>query len=702
MSPEQARGGTADKRSDIWSFGVVLYEMLAGRQSFAGETISDTLAAVLKTDPDWLSLPTETPQAIRRLLRRCLERDRNKRLHDIADARLEIDEALTAPAEAPAAVNVPESRGIHPWWLAVVAVLALAGVAVGVMHFREQAAVPPVMRFQVYVPPSISRLAVSPNGLNLAFVAGDAEGRPALWNRSLQSLETRMLTHADQLSCVFWSADSRWIAFVADGKLKKIEATGGPPQTLCSINGAVPGGAWNREGVVLFGSLPSGGGIYKVLQAGGEPVRVTAADGQNGVSAHAWPQFLPDGRHFIYFAYSTASEKTAIELGALDTRQSKRLMPTSYFGTYVPPASGAANGHLLFLKEGTLMAQTLDSRSFDLTGEALPVADQVSRFSSYGFFSASETGVLAYRSGGDESSARQLQWFDRAGKELEKLGSPGSYGNVALAPDGKLAAVENVSNGNRDLWLIDVQRATSTRFTTDPADDRAPVWSPNGNRIFFVSGRPGMRIYEKESSGVAAESLLRKSDLSEWPYSLSPDGRLLLFAVNDPKTLQDLWILPLGGERKPVPFVQTPFREIQGQFSPTGAGPQRWVAYSSNDSGAFEVYVQSYPIGRKYPISKGGGVMPRWRPDGRELFYLGPGGALMSVEVKSSPRFEASMPRTLFQTRMPPQLSTPWAFYYAVAPDGNRFLINTVGTGAEQQAVVTVVLNWQAGIGARR
>jgi eukaryotic-like serine/threonine-protein kinase len=697
MSPEQARGGTSDKRSDIWSFGVVLYEILAGKQCFGGETISDTLAAVLKTDPDWSALPPETPAAIRRLLRRCLERDRKRRLRDIGDARLEIEEALNAPAESKAADVAPLIRGIRPWWFGAAAAIALAGLALSVIHLREHPPGAPLVRFQIPVPHSLLRIALSPDGLNLAFVAPDAEGRPTLWNRPLNSIEPRVLTRTDSQSGVFWSADSRWIGFVAEGKLKKIEAAGGPPQTLCSISGTIPGGTWNRNGEILYGSLPRGGGIYKVDQAGGDPVRVTMADEKNQVTAHAWPQFLPDGRHFLYFAYSMRPEGLGTFVGAVDNPRSKRLARSSYSATYVPPASGSGNGHLLFLREGTLMAQMLDGRSFELTGEAFPVAEHVSSYRNYTMFSTSETGVLAYHSGGSEMGTGQLKWFDRAGKELSTLGSPDRYLNLELSPDGRLAAVDKTMNGNADVWLIDVERAVSTRFTTDSWDDGHAVWSTDGNRILFASRRSGvMNIYQKESRGVAGQTSLLESDVSKLPFSLSPDGRLLLFGVFADNSA-DLWILPLDGERKPVPFAQTPFNETQGQFSPA-AGPERWIAYASDESGASEVYVQSYPAGQKYPISKGGGASPRWRQDGKELFYIDPRGMLMSVEVKTTPRFDASLPRTLFQSRLGFQNGSP-AFHYAVAPDGNRFLINTKFEDKDQPSSITVVLNWRAATG---
>src|ERR1051326_8396283 len=381
-----------------------------------------------------------------------------------------------------------------------------------------------------------------------------------------------------------------------------------------------------------------------------------------GISAHAWPQFLPDGRHFIYFSYTAnIPDRTAIYLGELGRKQGKRLMASLFAGAYAAADSSGSNGHLLFLHEGTLMAQVLDSRSFELVGEAFPVAEQVSSSRSYGFFSASAAGVLAYRPGGTDAGVRQLQWFDRSGKELDTLGPPGNYRNVSLSPDGRQAAVQNLVNGNEDLYLVGTQGSGSTRFTEHPAADGLGIWSPTGDRIYFGTRRDGpLNIYQKASNGGSPESPLLQSELAKWPNDVSPDGRLLLYGVHDPKTLYDLWFFPLGGEGKAEPFLQTPFYEYQGRFSPPGAGPQQLVAFSSDESGTFEIYVQPFPAGLRSRVSQGGGREPRWRRDGKELFYFSPSNTLMSAEVKTAPRFEVTNTRVLFQTRIFQQTSGCW------------------------------------------
>jgi serine/threonine protein kinase len=723
MSPEQARAAAADKRSDIWSFGVVLYEMLTGRQLFRGETVSDTLAAVLKTDPDWSTLPADTPAAIRRLLRRCLERDRKRRMPDIADARLEIDEALAPPPAEPApAVASSRPRGVGWPAFAAVSMLALAGLAVAVMHFRKAPPEAAVVRFQIPATektqfPTQFRLTLSPDGRRIVFPAQDAAGKVSLWVRSLDSLEAHPLPGTENPSgAPFWSPDSRWIGFMADGSLKKIEASGGPPQTLCRVSGSSFFGAWNRDGVILFGSYSGMAGLYRVSQAGGDAVAVTTLDRSRQETAHTSPYFLPDGRHFIYFVFAQG-QNSSTYLATLDGKERKLLVKSGYTAVYAPPASGQEKGHLLFLREnGALMAQPLDTRTYDLAGEPVPVADQVGMYLTYGLFSASANGVLAYRSGVGVAANNELTWFDRAGKPLGRLGPPGVYNDLALSAEGRRVAVNNGDprSGGSGIWLLDVARGVPQKFTFDASYNWHPVWSPDARRVLFASNREGRYdIYQKDSGGAVNEELLLKSDLSKYPWDWSPDGRFVIYSVDGPNTRADLWVLPLDADRTtgalkpgtPAPFLNSPFSETQGQFSrgSEGApgGVPRWVAYSSDESGPWQVYVQPFPRGSgKFQISTNGGLAPRWRGDGKELFYIAPDGNLMAVEIRLSPRFEAEVPKALFMTRV---FAGPGAgfnvFRYAVAPDGKRFLINTQTQASEPNgSPITVVLNWTAGL----
>jgi eukaryotic-like serine/threonine-protein kinase len=716
MAPEQARGMPADKRADIWAFGVVLIEMLTGRQIFSGETVSDTLAAVLRADLDWSALPRETPAAVRRLLRRCLERDRKRRMCDIGDARLEIDEALAAPAEpSPTAVAAPpQPRGSVNWWLAAVGVVALAGVVVAVVHFREPPPeAPAAVRFSVPAPDKMLfaspfRLALSPDGRRLVFTCATAQ-TTMLCVRSLDSLDARPLAGTEGAGAAFWSPDSRWIGFSADGKLKKIEAAGGPPQTLCNTPSPVQNGAWSRDGVILFGSLPSGGGLFRVSQSGGDVTRASVIDQSRHESAHGYPQFLPDNRHIIYFALASTLENRSTYLATLDGKERKRILISPWAAVYAPGSRKNENGHLLFMREGTLMAQAMDSRTFDFTGEAFPVADQIGSYLSTGFFTASEHGDLAYRVGISGSAIGQLLFFDRGGQSVGAMGPLGRYYDMSLSPDGKRVAVTrgDGQSTNTDIWLIDVARGVPQRFTFDLAADAHAVWSPDGTRLVFASARDGAdNIYQKAAGGTANEEPLLKSPLPKQPTDWSRDGKFLLYSVEDPKTKSDLWILPMEpeGEHKPVVFLQTPFSETQGQFCPGPEKTPRWVAYSSDESGRFEIYVHPFPAGSsgssgKFQISTGGGLQPRWRADGKELFYIAPDGKLMSVEVKTSSTFEAGVPKALFSTRIyGGGVASTRVVRYSVASEGRRFLIDSYVQVEENPGPVTVLLNWFAAV----
>jgi len=663
------------------------------------------LAAVLKTEPNWSALPAETPHAIRRLLRRCLERDKKRRLSDIADARLEIEEALAAPAEAPAP-PVPIRKTSH-WWMALALCFALVALALSAVHFREDPPEAPPVRFQVPAPPKtlfgINSMALSPDGRKLAFIAIGAGGRSMLWLRPLDSVAAQPLVGTEGAGFLpFWSPDSRSIGFLVQGKLKKIDTGASygfaPPQTLCEMPGSpLVGGSWSRDGVILFGT--SAGGLWRVPQAGGLPTQVTKADSSQGEIGHLRPWFLPDGRHFLYVTRGTQANQ-AIYLASLDGTERKRLVNSREAGAYAPPVPGATHGHLLFMRDATLMAQTLDVRKFELVGEPFPIAEQVGWSLAMGFFSVSANGVLAYRSG-SSVSASQLVWFNREGKPLGTLGPPAIYaGGLAFSPDGRRLAFDQTdSTGNTDIWVMDVARNAPTRFTFDRAVDNNPVWSPDGSRLYFSSDRNGLgplTIFQKDASGVGNEQPLWKGR----PDDCSPDGRYLLSSLIDPKTKADLWVGPAPGgpgEQKPTPYLQTSFDERNGRFSPDG----HWIAYASDESGdQHQIYVQSFPIGAgKFMVSTAGGVQPRWRRDGKELFYIAADGKLMAVDVKMSPKFDAGTPKALFDPRILGGGGSSGFFRYDVTPDGQRFLVNSMATPTETAAPepITVVLNWNAG-----
>ena len=692
MSPEQAKGKVADKRADIWAFGVVLYEMLTGKRLFAGETVSETLAAVLKEQPDL----NRVPARVRPLLRRCLEKDPKLRLRDITGVEFLLEGATAAPSR---------SRFGMAGLAVAAGVFALIAAALGFVHFREKPAA--VVRFQVPLPDkgAFGRfLALSPDGHKLAFNTTGPEG--GLWVRDLDSLELRLLPGTQNVFSIFWSPDSRFLAFGVGNQLKKVDVSGGPAQTLCELpSGNVGSGAWNRDGVIIFGSPI--GPIRRVPAEGGVATDVTALDLSRQEPAHTLPTFLPDGRHFVYWRRSRFAEKQGIFLGSLDVKPSDQslelLVATPFGGVWAPSAAGAG-GHLFFLRDGTLMAQPFDAGRLKLTGEPVPVAEHVGALAYNGFFSISANGALAYLTGGSASNL-QLAWFDREGKQSATAFEPGPYSDLSLSPDGTRAAIlrGSVTGSNIDIWLHDFTRGVSTRFTFDQkagetGAGKGPVWSPDGNRIAFSSVRSGFfDLFEKPSSGAGNEALLVHSGSNKNPDDWSRDGRFLLYTQNNGKTSYDLMVLPLeGNDRKPVPLANSTFGEAQGSFSPD----TRWFAYGSDESGRVEVYVQPFtppgsgaaPAAGKWQISRDGGTRPKWHADGKELIFRGRDGSPMAVDITTSPSFQAGIPKPLFT--MP-----TGAGNWDVTADGKRFLA-AVPQQAQQNAntPITVVLNWEAGL----
>jgi len=706
MSPEQAKGKAVDRRADIWGFGCVLYEMLTGKMAFRGESVTDTLAAVIKEDPDWSMLPPATPIRVRVLLQRCLQKDPKQRLQAIGDARISLDEVLSGapdPALAGATgISAPLWRRALPWGIAALLFVTLAPIAF--IHFREKPPAPaePV-RFDISAPTGGVGFALSPDGRQLAFAAAGPDGVPSVWIRSLDSLEARRLDNSGstQMTTLFWSLDGRYVAFGDGDKLKKIDASGGAPVTLCEITGIVLGGSWNRDGVIIFGTVNAG--LMRVSANGGPASPLTTLDSSRGEILHDFPFFLPDGRHFIYHRTSSKPGNSGVYVGSLDAKSdeqgSKEILSTANDAIYAPP-SGAGSGQLLFVRDGALMAQPFDARHFELSGEPITVASHVETFRDGGYFSVSNNDVLVFRSGGGIGPF-QPTWFDRQGKILGAVGESGDFLSLSVSPDGKQAAVSRVES-NLALWLLDFSRGTSERFTFGSANASVGIWSPDANRIIFSYNRTGIYdLYQKPASGARDEELLLKTDENKLPTSFSRDGRFLLYTVQNPKTRKaELWVLPLEGDKKPFPFLRTEFNDDYGRFSPNG----HLVAYQSDESGRNEIYVRTFTpdspsatsdTGGKWLISTAGGAVPRWGEDGKELYYVAADGKLMAVEIATNPVFQAGVPKALFQTPLPPSSAArePWA----ITPDGKRFLLLALGW-QNGQAPFTVVLNWQAGL----
>jgi eukaryotic-like serine/threonine-protein kinase len=688
MAPEQAKGKPLDKRVDIWAFGCVLYEMLTGQRPFAGEDVTDTLAAIVRADPDWAALPPDTPPSIRRLLRRCLEKDRRERLPDIGAARLELKDARAdeTGARAQSASEV-RPRAVVPWLLVTAA--ALAVIAIGVYAWSR----PPLPDTPDYrsaiIPPAgltvapVRRLQISPDGRRLAFVAPDASGRTVLWVRPLNDVQALPLVGTGGAGAPFWSPDSQWIGFQAEGKLKKIAATGGTVTTL-SDAGDSPPATWNRDDVILF--TGPGQVLLRVPAGGGPPVVVTRLRSEAGERIHLSPFFLPDGRHFLYSIGAGASTASTVQVGSLDGGEPTRLLE----GT----TAQYANGHILFLRGSTLMAQRFDPDRLALSGDPVRVAQdiQINLATGTGAFSVSQTGVLVFQSG--PSVGTRLTWLDRAGKPLGLLGDAGPYADVQLSPDGKWASATRTSeSGHSDVWLFDIARNLARRFTFDAAGGFDALWVPGpGTRLAYASRRDkAADLFQKPVDGTGEEEVLLRDGNDKYPVSFSPDGRFLLYSIPVSGGRGRLWILPII-DRKPFEFLPGAPQQSSAEISPDG----RWIAYVSvADDGMRRVYVASFPEGGgKREIFADGGETPRWRADGKELYFT-QAGKLMAVDMDTTGlALEVGRPQALFEVLvLAPALGTRST--YAVSRDGQRFLFNTWDSGAALTPI-TLVVNWPA------
>ncbi len=644
--------------------------------------------------------------ALERLINHCLEKSPEARFHSARDLAFALEaisgsssissQTLTAVVPLPAREQL---RKQLPWILTAFLALALvAAVPFAVLYSRRApvAEERETLRFIIPVPEkalTIGPPVISPDGRSLVYRLNTEDGKELLWVRPLSSLDARPLAGTEGAIQPFWSPDSRSIGFFAGGKLRRIDLSGGALQTLCDAP-SNPSGTWSRDGVIIL-SRAVADGLYRVPATGGKPVRITEVDASRNELDHGWPYFLPDGRHFLYLARNAQPENSAIYVGALDAKETKRLLQIHSSVAYAPP------GYLLFVRENTLMAQRFDADRLELKGDAFPIAEQAARNPVNGraFFSVSENGRLAVRTGA--LSLNQLIWFDRTGKQLGALTPPGNYSAPSLSPDEKTVAVSRVdfqAITTSDIWLIDLQRGAQIRLTTDPASDTYAAWSPGGDRLAFVSTRGGEQtsIYQKLSGGAGTEEVLLTSGGGKVSPDWSPDGRFILYVQLNPTTNADLYLLPLSGERKPEPFLQTKFIEAQGRFSPDG----RWVAYVSNETGQFEVYVQSFPAnGGKVPVSTGGGAQPQWRADGRELYYYTPDRNLMAVEVSGEDStLKVGVARPLFEIRVGGagvDRGFPGIGYYTPARDGKRFLVAGLPEAPERQQI-TVFLNWTA------
>jgi serine/threonine protein kinase len=675
MSPEQVRGGTADERSDVWAFGCVLYELLTARRAFAGSSAADTIGAITKTDPDWSLLPSSTSPNIRRLLRRCLQKDPTSRLQHIGDARIEIDDELAGPRE----VNQPTAprRRVSLPWVGVGAAVGAAAVWM-LLQLSSTPSTLPKMRLEVSVPGQVNRtnawLAISPNARQIVFEQ-NYQRQNMFWIRSMESTELRPLPGTERGMFPFWSPDNRSIAFFSDGKLRRVEVAGGPPQVIADAQNP-RGGAWNSEGTILFNAASSGP-LSRVSVDGSGLAAATELEKDQG--SHRYPQFLPDGRHFLYYALGKP-EVSGVYVASLDGKESKRILANSDSqAVYAQP------GYLLFLRQGVLLAQPFDPKKLELMGEPLPQAERVATgYTGWMFVSVADDGTIAY--GTDGGRDRQITWVDRSGKETGNVGPVGAWATVDLSRDETRVATAKEENGNSDLWMIDVTRGLATRLTSELGDDEDPRWSPNGERIVFDTNRNGsFDIYEITVSTLAQRALFESPE-TKTQHTFTSDGRYLLFGATTEKTGADLWALPLLGEGRPMPVVVRDYTQLFGFFSPD----DKWVVYESNESGRSEIYIQPFPgPGEKHQVSFDGGGDPRWAGNGKEVFYIAPDGYLMAAAVSAvagGKQIQSEKPVALFQTT----LSRPHG--YAATRDGQRFLLPIPVNRTSPP--ITILMNW--------
>ncbi len=688
MAPEQLDGKDADARSDLWALGCVLYEMASGKRAYEGATQASLISAIMRDTPRPLAdLMPLTPPALDRLVTALLSKDPDDRIQTAHDVKLQLDWIAEGGSRAgvPAPVALKRKGRERLAW-SVAAVAGVAAVALAILALRGGHATHEIARFEIALPPEISSAGsprISPDGRYIAFDAIDTTGTARLWLRPLSSLTVQVIPGSDGTNArPFWSPDSRFIAFMAGGKLKKVPVTGGPAQVICDAPTGFDG-AWSSRGIIAFDGAATDP-IMQVPAGGGTPRPLVKSDSLSV----GWPEFTPDGKHLIFLRIRGGGSG---DLCVLDVGSGKqRTLGVSGGRAQYSPA-----GYLLYTKERTLLAQRFDARSAKISGDPVPVIEGVSTGGNgLSHFSVSRAGTLVY-SGAAVAEGFRLLWKDRLGRTLSEVGTAGNINNISLAPDAKRVALRimDTQTSNRDVWVIDSVRGTSTRLTFDPGSENTPVFSPDGTWVVYNSSRGGgavgASLFMRAANGAGSEQLLLRTPADKLVNDWSRDGRFLSVTQTDSGTAQDIVILPMTGDHTPVTFLRTPAVEGHARFSPDGT----LLAYTSNESGHFEVYVQQFPgPGGKWQVSTRGGFQPTWRADGRELYYIAADGRLMAVPVTEAGGFSAGVPAPLFNTHLTVSVSTS---EYQPSADGQSFLV----IGQEDiRAPFALVQNWATGL----
>ncbi len=685
MSPEQARGKTVDKRSDIWAFGCVLYEMLTARPAFTGESVVDILSAIVGREPDWTQLPAHTPPVIRRLAQRCLTKNIQRRLHDIADARIEIEDALHGGENVPQ-TGAPGRIGGRAAALIAIAFLAI-GMATGKFLMQPQAEsatrAPQTVRYTMPIDGIApgSTPVISRDGRQIAIVGSKPGGSSAIWILTLDGERPKELAGTSGAAAPFWSPDGRSLGFFADGALRRVDLSGGPVQRIARAEETL-GGAWSSSGVIVFSERYA---LFQVPASGGTPALVASLDLSRQENSLRVPEFLPDGRRFLYLARSGRPENSSAYLTSIDGAAPKRILNTRWPVRYVSPDT------LMYVRDDVLVAQPFDIERGTLSGTPRQIVGPIDpNLPTLDFYAASDNGTLVYRLLPPQVS--QLTWVERSGAVGSTVGQPSNISNFRISPEEGRIVFDETDRGSRSVWTLDIGTGRRSRLTFPGSDDWQPIWSPDGLRIMFGSYRNGpIDMYLKLADGGGSDEEFMVSSIQKGPRDWSKDGRFVLYTQDSPETKEDLYAREASGNTSPVAIAATAAREFDGRFS----SDRRWVSYVSNETGMNEVFVQPFPpTGGKWQVSNGGGLSPRWRADGRELFYLTPQGEMRVVSVDGARSFAAGPPRTLFHVEAV-RTGLPGNTSYEVTRTGERFLVNFTRRTPPDSAI-SVILNWAA------